>query len=104
MLDYILMIKQSQGSDIPYSSGESGGSSGSYVVTLAFNLQNSKSYYLKSVEVTQTSHLLFLSLSSNEVGSKPWSNICDMSDQRCLFRGYDRTTVVIHKKKENYIV
>ena len=105
MLDYIFMIKQSQGSDIPNSSGESGGSSCSYVVTLACNVQNSKSYCLKSVEVTQTSHLLSLSPSCNKVGSRPWSyKICDTSDQRCLFRGYNRTTVVIYKKKENYIV
>jgi hypothetical protein len=104
-LDYILMIKQSQGSDIPNSSGESGGSSGSYIVTLACNIQNSKSYCLKSVEVTQMSHLLSLSPSRNEVGSKPWSyKICDRSDQRCLSRGYNRTTVVIYKKKENYVV
>jgi shikimate kinase len=65
MLNYILTIKQSQGSDIPKSSGESGSSSSSsaYVVTVACNVQNSKSYYLKPVKVTQMSHLLSLSLS-----------------------------------------
>jgi len=57
MLDYILIIKQSQGCDIPNSSGSS---SSAYVVTLACNVRNSKSYYLKCVEVTQTSHLLSL--------------------------------------------
>jgi hypothetical protein len=60
---------------------------------------------VKSVEVIQPSHLLSLSVSHNEVRSKPWSNnICDTSDQRCLFGGYNRATVMIYKKEENYIV
>jgi hypothetical protein len=43
ILDYVLTIKHSQGSNIPNSSGKSGISSGAYVVTLACNVQNSKS-------------------------------------------------------------
>jgi hypothetical protein len=49
-------------------------------VSHSCNIHSSKSYYLKSVEVTLSSHLLSLS-PRNEVESKPWWNsIWDMSN------------------------
>jgi hypothetical protein len=59
--------------------------------SLPCNTHTSKSYHLKSVEVTLLRHLLSLCPSHNKVWSKPWSNnIWDTSDQRRLFGGYNR--------------